>query len=88
MHLMGSHSVAEARNSLSKLIDRALAGESVLITRHGQLVAELKPIHRRRGPVSQEGLEWLKANRVKPLKVGDAAKLVSRMRDEDDERLS
>jgi len=30
---MGKHSVADAKNNLSKLIDRALEGESVVITR-------------------------------------------------------
>lgn len=84
---MGTHSVAEAKNSLSSLINRALDGESVVITRHGEPVVELRPVRRRPGPVSREALEWLKANRIKPLKVGDAAELVSRMRDEDDERL-
>jgi prevent-host-death family protein len=40
---MPSYSVAEARNNLSRLIDEALSGEAVTITRHGQAVAELKP---------------------------------------------
>ena len=41
---MGKHSVADAKNSLSELIDRALDGEGVVITRHGRPVVELKPI--------------------------------------------
>jgi prevent-host-death family protein len=85
---MGKHSVAEAQTSLSSLIDRALDGEDVVITRHGQPVVELRPVRQRPGPISRESIEWLRANRVKPLKIGDAAELVSRMRDEDDERLS
>ena len=32
---MSTHSVAEAKNHLPELIDRALKGESVVITRHG-----------------------------------------------------
>jgi antitoxin (DNA-binding transcriptional repressor) of toxin-antitoxin stability system len=39
---MASYSVAEARNNLSRLIDEALKGEAVTITRHGQAVVELK----------------------------------------------
>ncbi|WP_375428961.1 type II toxin-antitoxin system Phd/YefM family antitoxin [uncultured Sphingomonas sp.] len=35
---MSSHSVAEAKNGLPGLIDRALDGEEVLITRHGRVV--------------------------------------------------
>jgi prevent-host-death family protein len=38
-----AYSVAEAKNTLPKLIDRALQGEEVVITRHGKPVAELKP---------------------------------------------
>jgi prevent-host-death family protein len=41
---MGTHSVAEAKNRLPELIDRALKGEGVVITRHGRPVVELKPI--------------------------------------------
>jgi prevent-host-death family protein len=41
---MGQHSVTEAKSRLSDLIDRALAGETVVITRHGHPVVELKSI--------------------------------------------
>jgi prevent-host-death family protein len=41
---MGTHSVAEAKNRLPELIDRALEGEGVFITRHGRPVVEFKPI--------------------------------------------
>lgn len=41
-------SVAEAKNKLPGLIDRAMAGEEVVITRHGQPVAELRPVTRPR----------------------------------------
>lgn len=40
---MSSYSVAHAKEQLSKLIDEALAGESVVITRHGKPVVELRP---------------------------------------------
>ena len=39
---MPSYSVAEAKNTLPRLIDRAIAGEEVVITRHGKIVAEVK----------------------------------------------
>lgn len=41
---MGTFSVAEAKNGLPSLIDRATSGEEVVITRHGRPVAELRPI--------------------------------------------
>ena len=40
------YSVAEAKNTLPRLIDRALQGEAVVITRRGKPVAELKPVRR------------------------------------------
>ena len=39
---MPSYSVAEAKNTLPRLIDRAMAGEEVVITRHGKIVVEVK----------------------------------------------
>ena len=41
---MSAYSVAEAKNRLPELIDRALKGEDVVITRHGHSVVELKPV--------------------------------------------
>jgi antitoxin (DNA-binding transcriptional repressor) of toxin-antitoxin stability system len=38
---MGTYSVAEARNRLPALIDKAIDGEEVVITPHGKPVAEL-----------------------------------------------
>lgn len=37
------YSVAEAKNNLPKLIDRALAGEEVTITRRGEPMVRLLP---------------------------------------------
>ncbi len=84
---MSTHSVAEAKNQLSDLIDRALSGEGVVITRHGQPVVELRPVQAPPRPVSDSDLNWLAAHRVgtKPV-YPDAGELVSRMRDDDDER--
>ena len=80
---MGIHSVAEAKNKLPELIDRALKGEGVVITRHGRPVVELKPIPEPVRPITSEALDWLAAHRIKRVKVKeDAGGLVSRMRDE------
>ncbi|HTT80159.1 MAG TPA: type II toxin-antitoxin system prevent-host-death family antitoxin [Stellaceae bacterium] len=55
---MSQYSVAAAKNALPKLIDRALAGEEVVITRRGKPVVELRPAAQR--PVSPVGSdEWL-----------------------------
>ncbi len=39
---MSAYSVATAKNSLPSLIDKAISGEAVVITRHGKPVAELR----------------------------------------------
>jgi prevent-host-death family protein len=38
---MAAYSVADAKNRLPSLIDKAIAGEEVVITRHGKPVAQL-----------------------------------------------
>jgi len=43
---MATYSVAEAKNRLPSLIDKARAGEEVVITRHGKAVAELRARNR------------------------------------------
>jgi prevent-host-death family protein len=80
---MSNHSVADAKNHLSQLIDRANDGEEVVITRHGTPVAVLKPVARKARRVTDEDIEWLRRNRVGSSAVEDAGTYVSRMRDED-----
>jgi prevent-host-death family protein len=62
MLYMTTYSVAEAKNTLPKLIDRALHGEEVVITRHGKPVAELKPL-RRQPPAPAGTYAWLRSRR-------------------------
>jgi prevent-host-death family protein len=82
---MSTHSVAKAKNQLSELIDRALKGEGVVITRHGHPVVELKPIPEPVRAVSVADLDWLATHRIGRLsKTKDAGKLVSAVRDEDE----
>lgn len=81
---MTKHSVAEAKNKLPELIDRALKGEEVVITRHGHPVATLKPMTAPTRIVTKADLDWLAARRATRGKLKeDAGTLVSRMRDED-----
>ena len=81
---MSTHSVADAKNRLPELIDRALKGESVVITRHGRPVAELRPIPKPVGKISAAALDWLAVRRVGKRADEDAGAFVSRMRDEDE----
>lgn len=83
---MSTHTVAEAKNQLSKLIERALKGEGVVITRRGQPVVELKPVPVPR-PMTKEDIEWLRQMRAQlPYCEIDAGTFISQMRDEEDER--
>jgi len=87
---MSTHSVADAKNHLSELINRALKGEGVVITRRGQPVVELRAVRAATEPVQQSprpmtaaDFEWLRARRVGRLSPDkDAAELVREMRDE------
>jgi prevent-host-death family protein len=80
---MSTYSVVEAKNQLSDLIERALKGEGVVITRHGRPVVELKPISRSAKPITAEAIDWLVERRVgqrQPQE--DATALIRKMRDE------
>jgi prevent-host-death family protein len=82
---MTSFSVAEARNHLSEVIDRALAGEEVIVTRHGQPVVEIRPLHKSIKQITQDDIDWLKRGRVgRIMPASDATSLVSQLRDENE----
>jgi len=82
---MSSHSVAEAKNKLSELIDRVLDGEGVTITRHGKPVVRLKPVEAPPHRITNAEIDWLDKIRV-PRRTGlhNAGEIVSKMRDEED----
>lgn len=85
---MSTFSVADAKNNLPRLIDQALRGEQVVITRHGTPVVELRPVQKAGRPMTEADIEWLRAHRVGKIRPPlDAATEVSRMRDEDLDRL-
>ena len=80
---MSMHSVAGAINELPRLIERALKGESVTISRDGRPVVELRPIPASPRLVTQADIDWIDAQRVGKAQAGlDAATEVRRMRDE------
>jgi len=83
---MSNHSVAEAKNHLSALIDRALKGEGVVITRDGLPVVELKAVlaSRPARPVTAADVDWLETHLVgRKMPTKDAGTLLSEMRDEE-----
>ncbi|HEV7997444.1 MAG TPA: type II toxin-antitoxin system prevent-host-death family antitoxin [Stellaceae bacterium] len=57
---MTAFSVADTKNRLPTLIDKALAGEEVIITRRGKPVVELRPTSRQAAPGGGTH-EWLRA---------------------------
>jgi prevent-host-death family protein len=60
---MSTYSVAEAKNRLPALIDKAIEGEEVVITRHGRPVAELRPSSPASARSSNAIYEWLRDRR-------------------------
>lgn len=46
--MAGTYSIADARAQLPTLVDRASGGAEITITRRGQPVAVLVPLHKRR----------------------------------------
>lgn len=81
---MSEHSISEAESRLSDLIDRALAGEGIVITREGRPAVELKPVVAKAGrPMTALDLDWLRERRVGGRRPEmDAGTLVSLLRDE------
>jgi prevent-host-death family protein len=80
---MSTYSVAQAKNKLPELINRALSGEGVVITRHGQPVVELKPVKLAAHAMTEADWAWLEAHRLPRLDPDkDAVELVREIRDE------
>ena len=85
---MAHYSVAKTRDNLSSLIDKALAGEEVIITRHGKPTVTLSIAPAARAPqvdmvARLAGLEDLRLLREsRPPSPISSADLVLQMRDE------
>lgn len=60
---MTTYSVAEAKNRLPDLIDRAIEGEEVVITRRGKPVVELRTAPPPPGRPTQATYTWLQDRR-------------------------
>ena len=84
---MSTHSIAEAKNQLSKLIERALGGEAIVITRRGQPVVELRLVCPPPRPMAKAELDWLRTRRTRRKRANtDAGTLVEAMRNEEWQR--
>lgn len=84
---MAAYSVAEAKNTLPRLLDKAIEGEQVIITRHGKPVAEIRSLPTERAPMSPEQrlalmAEFTERRRARPPLGISAADLIRQMRDE------
>jgi prevent-host-death family protein len=81
---MGTYSVAQAKNNLSKLIDEAQAGEPVTITRHGKPAVHLTAVRPAPRPMTKQDLDRLEADRATlPAISGSWASIIRAMRDGD-----
>lgn len=59
--------VRELRNQGGKVVDRVLAGESLVVTRAGKPVAELRPVRRRALPRAELLARWRALPPVDPV---------------------
>lgn len=86
---MTTYSVAEAKNRLAALIAAAERGETVTITRYGKPVAELRAVApaapRRMTPEEHDRFFAAVDALGIPRMEEDAATIVRRMRDEEDD---
>ena len=63
---MGTYSLAEAKDQLSRLVDEALSGEIVTITRHGKPVVSLTPTVPAPLPLTKADIEQMRRRRDAP----------------------
>jgi prevent-host-death family protein len=82
---MAHYSVATTKDKLSSLIDKALAGEEVVITRHGKPTVEFKIVQEEKQDRAQM-MEWLRERRESRPAVGITALELKRLDQEDYER--
>jgi prevent-host-death family protein len=81
---MAVYSLAQAGDQLSRLVDEALTGEPVTITRHGEPVVTLTPTVPTLKPLTDEYLAQMRARaKLRPSLGGDSVTLVREMRDEE-----
>ncbi len=83
---MATYTLAQAKDQLSRLVEEAISGAPVTITRHGKPAVHLMAAQPEPGPITKADLDWLAAQRLKlPAMKIDSAKLIRAMRDEEPE---
>lgn len=84
---MGAYSLAQAKGQLGRLIEKALTGEVVTITRNGKPVVTITPATPEPKPMldtsADEFVRGMEARaRARPVLGGDSVTLVREMREE------
>lgn len=77
---MGNVSIADAKAHLSELVDRAVGGETVRITRRGKPVAQIVAAKTPRKPIDVAAVRALVAKM--PEQIEPVRAFIRRMRDE------
>lgn len=87
---MDGFNLSDAEQSLSALVDRAEAGETIDILRDGKLVAQLVPVETPRNQPSKPfDVEALRRHLAQmPMQQQDAGEFVRHMRDPDRFRIA
>jgi len=81
---LGSYCLAQVKDRLSRLVDEALSGEIVTITRHGKPVVTLTPTAPAPRPLTDECLKEMRRRaEARPSLGGDSVTLIREMRDEE-----
>ncbi|MHB8528351.1 MAG: type II toxin-antitoxin system Phd/YefM family antitoxin [Caulobacteraceae bacterium] len=73
--------LAEAKARLSALVERAMAGETVRITRRGKPVAQITAVEKAKRPLDMDAIRAFAASM--PHDPEDAGEFVRRMRDDE-----
>lgn len=83
---MATYTLAQAKDQLSKLVDEAMTGAPVTITRHGKPAVHLMAAQPAPRPMTQADLDDLAAFRATiPYVDIDSGKFIRAMRDEEPE---
>jgi prevent-host-death family protein len=79
---MGAYSLAQAKDQLSRLIDEALRGEVVTITRSDKAVVALTPVAIAPLPLTKDDIDEMRRRaEARPRLGADSVTLVRDMRD-------
>jgi len=79
---MATYTLSQAKDQLSRLVDEALGGQPVTITRHGKPVVHLTPAQPVPKVMTKDDWDWLAKQRAsRPTLTKSAAEMIREMRD-------